>query len=309
MILLTPVFRAIKEKYPEMGIHVLAGRNNYSVIKDNPRLEKVIVHEKTPVKILRTISTLKKTKYEYMIDPKDHLSSESRIFAKLVKAKTKIGFNKPGSKNFDLSIPGNKENTKLHYIRRCFNAFEYIGITCPERIPRPELFTNSESDDYVVDFLLALQQKPVIVINISASNPGKMWSNDKWEILIQNIDSAIYNLVLTFAPSEKEVAVDLKSRCPKLNMFRSRSMNDVISLINAGKLLITPDTSLVHVASAFNKPLLGMFSSLEEQFIKFGPLSDTREIIRSKQGDGGIKSIEAEEVIEAYVRISEKFKS
>ena len=66
MILSTPVFRAIKEKYPDAEINVIAGRHNYSVISNNPRINKIIIHKKPPVFVLINIFRIRKHFYDYL---------------------------------------------------------------------------------------------------------------------------------------------------------------------------------------------------------------------------------------------------
>ena len=69
MILLTPMIGAINNKYPGAEIHILASILNYMVIENDKRISKIIVYEKTPVKFLKTIMSVRKEKYDFYIDP------------------------------------------------------------------------------------------------------------------------------------------------------------------------------------------------------------------------------------------------
>jgi ADP-heptose:LPS heptosyltransferase len=299
MILATPLFRAIKEKYPDAEIHVLAGRHNYPIIKDNPRISRIIVFEKSPLKMIQTILTIRETKYEYLIDPKDHHSTESRFIARIAMADRKIGYNGNKAQLYDFSIPAHIGNSGRHYIEKCFNSLKFLSIFMDEIVPRPELFTSTDSDKYVESFLARENLRDFILINISASRGTKLYVQEKWEIVINHLISRGSRVVITFAPTEKKFAEELFQKCKELVLFNSRSINDVISLVKKAKILITPDTSLVHIASAFNTPLIGLFGGLEEEFQKFKPLSDRFIALRSPLGVDGIKGIEANEVIKA----------
>src|ERR1700687_4376105 len=46
LLLATPVFRALKNAYPSVQIHLLADTYNAKAIQDNPRLDKVWVWDK-----------------------------------------------------------------------------------------------------------------------------------------------------------------------------------------------------------------------------------------------------------------------
>jgi len=305
MILATPMLRIIRDNHPDAMIDVVAGLQNHSILRNNPHVRKVFVHDKSPLKLLKNLIDIRSENYDILIDPKDHSSTESRMIACVVRAGVKVGYNPPGKEIFGRGIPGSDANEELHYVSRCVNALRIAGLEIPADIPRPELFPGEDSLSYTDAFLEEKNAGSFITLNLSASNPGKLWENSKWERVLKESILRDWSIVVSFAPSEKELADDLKSRCPGLILFRSRSIEDVTALISRTALLITPDTSLVHIAAAFDKPILALFSSLEDFYKKFYPLSSKKIVIRSRQGDGGIKSIEAEDVIESVVRAKE----
>jgi ADP-heptose:LPS heptosyltransferase len=284
---------------------VVAGIQNHIILRNNPHIRKVYIHDKSPLKLLRNILDIRREQYDFLIDPKDHSSTESGMIARIVRAGIKVGYNSSGKNIFNCGIPGSETNEELHYVSRCMNALEIAGLDIPAEIPRPELFPGDDSITYTDSFLDQSNAGQFITLNLSASNPGKLWENSKWERVLNESAIRGRSIVVSYAPSEKDLAEDLKSRCPGLILFRSRSIVDVMALISRTVLLITPDTSLVHIAAAFDKPILALFSSLEDFYKKFYPLSSRKIVIRSQQGDGGIKSISAEDVIESVVRATE----
>jgi ADP-heptose:LPS heptosyltransferase len=298
MILATPVFHAIKAKYPFAEIDVIAGRHNHSIIENNPYINDIIIHKKPPINILINIFRIRKKTYDYLIDPKDHFSNESKFFAWITKAHIKIGYNQVNKKIFNISVPGLSENKGLHYTLRHFQAIKPLGIDMPDKAPRPELFPSENSEEYVRGYIKKLPDKPLIVLNISASKINKMLQPEKWTTILRKTDFSAWNVVITCAPTELEIAKYIAERSLFPYLFKSRSMDDVISLVKASSLLITPDTSLVHIASAFNTPMVGLYSGLDTQYEKFKPLMDDFVIIRAKKGDYGIHSVNEDEVIE-----------
>ena len=86
-------------------------------------------------------------------------------------------------------------------------------------------------------------------------------------------------------------AGEISKICPNLNIFQSRSLQDIFSLIKNSYLVITPDTAVVHIAAAFNVPLLGLYSGLDDFFNKFHPLSNIYQIIRAPKVFDGIEPI------------------
>lgn len=301
MILLTPMFSEIKNKYPDSEIHVLAGRNNFEILLGNPNINKIIKYDKSIFKISRTIFNIIKTKYDYWIDPKDHLSEESRIIAQLARAKHKIGFNIPAFKKvFDIDIP--TSNAFLHHTQIGINALKPIGITLPGILPKPQLFIDSISYQKYINFIGNLNNK-YILINLSASGEHKMPNIEFWINFIKIINSGEYLIILSAAPNEHKTALEIKSRFNNLLFFSANNIRDTFPLIKNAHLLITPDTAIVHIASAFNTPLLALYSGLDDFFAKFYPQSDIQEIIRADIGDKGVKSIKLEQILNGFYKI------
>ena len=117
MILLTPLFNRIKHLFPNANIDMLAGRHNNKIVSNNPHLNNIFIYEKTPLKFISLVNRIRKKRYDFLIDPKDHYSRESHLFAKLIKANNKIGFN-PKEKYFNQTIPSQEENEGKHFIER-----------------------------------------------------------------------------------------------------------------------------------------------------------------------------------------------
>ena len=299
MILATPMYSAIKKLYPDSSLTVLASIPNHPVLKDNPNIDNVLILDKSPLKLLNLFHQIRKTGFDLLIDAKDHYSNEGRFIAMFSDAVKKIGYNRPGDNVYDIPIDEYEKNTELHYTTRCLKALVPLGYELSEKIPRPELSLMPESMSYVESTLKKAAGKKIIVINISASNLGKMWDNSKWKQYIESLNTDEVFPIVSYAPEDRDVAQDLLERV-SINEFKSRSINDVIALISKAELLVTPDTSLVHVAAAFNVPLLGLYSGLDDFYTKFAPLSDVKVVLRSPKGIDGIKEISASELIEAY---------
>jgi ADP-heptose:LPS heptosyltransferase len=301
MILATPMFSMIKKHYPDSELNVLASRINYPIIKNNPNVDEIFVLDKAPHKLIPLITRIRSKSFDYLIDAKDHHSTESSIIARIVRANMKIGYNPSKKQYFTVGIDGDEGNKGLHFTMRCLKPLKHLKINPPDSIPRPELYPSEDSVGYVRSFLDDSQDKKIIVINLSASKREKMWDNDKWSVFIRSLDTN-YFPVITYAPQDKDIARDLLSRVT-VNDFKSRRMDDVIVLIKEADILVTPDTSLVHIAAAYDKPLLGLYSGLDEFYSKFHPLSSVFEVVRAPKGSNGIKEIKAEQVVEGFLAL------
>lgn len=297
MVLMTPLFSEFKKLFPYSKITVFAGPSNYSILLNNPHINQIVTIEKSPLGIIKTLFSLRFNKYDYWIDPKDHFSKESRIIAKIVNAKHKIGFNLLNkTKVFDLDLPIPQEN--LHHTQIALNSITALGYEPNKVIPKPILFTSEDSNLFVEQFVSNFDNG-FVILNISGSSEHKMWDNSNWIEFLNNV-KITKPIVLCFAPNEKLRAEKLIQSNPTLIPFYSRNINDVISLTAKCTYLISPDTAIIHIAAAFNKPVFALYSGLEHFYSKFHPLSDSFISVRAAKGDKGIKSITAKFAIQEF---------
>ncbi|MBX3044232.1 MAG: hypothetical protein KIT33_03850 [Candidatus Kapabacteria bacterium] len=304
MVLMTPLFSEIKKLFPESEITVFAGPSNNSIIQNNPNISKIFTVRKSPVGVAQLLLKLLSTKFDYWIDPKDHFSKESRIIAKFAKANQKIGFNHPDKiRVFNIDLPQSNEN--LHHTLITLNSISCFGYVLPDTIPRPELHTNESSDGFVEKFLAENHvYDNFAVLNISGSHERKMWDNSSW-VEFLNLSGISVPIVLCFAPAEKMRAEELCRQFEKLIIFNSRDINDIVSIVSRCKYLLSPDTAIVHIAAAFNKPVFVLYSGMDNFYVKFHPLSEKYITVRAKKGDSGIKSISPREAIQKFNKFLE----
>ncbi len=279
MILCTPAFSAIKSKYPNAELCAIAGAGNYSVLKNNPYIDLVIPYRKSLGGIMRMLSFLLFNRFDYWIDAKDHKSGESQLLAKLARAKVKIGYNNESKATFHHSVPSNIQNKELHFTERVFNALKYLGISSSDKIPKPELFVSGELSSSAKSFYKSLSPKKNLLINLSATSEARIYSADNWSKVIDAIDSSKYNIILSFMPSEQHIADKLQQEFPEIIFADSHSIEEFMALIKHCDVLISPDTSAVHIAAAFEKRLIALFNDYPDNYAKFRTVNPNATII------------------------------
>jgi ADP-heptose:LPS heptosyltransferase len=77
----------------------------------------------------------------------------------------------------------------------------------------------------------------------------------------------------------------------------------MVALAPLVNVVVTPDTSMVHIASAFNIPQIALFPSVEWNLRKFRPLSDSSIVIQPKPGEQ-LATIPVDDVVKALESIA-----
>ncbi len=301
LILITPLLKALKEKYKGCEIHFLAGRKNYDVALNHPLIDKALIYRKDPISLIKLFLQLRFSKYDVWIDPRDHESSEGWLLALAARAEVKIGFNAPGKKTYTHAMKSDRELSGLHYTTRVLTALEYLDIKTEDN--KPVLYVTPDSEQYLDKFLAENNISKYCCLNISANGPDRYWQTEKWIEFINRIDKKGNEIVLVSLPGDLNSAEQIKRSCDNVHIFNSRSIIDIFSLVNRTACVITVDTSIVHIASAFNKPILALYVNLQNFYSQYLPLSETYRIVFSPEEGAPINKIPVEDAVNKYVSL------
>ena len=296
MALTTALFNAVKSKYPSAQIDVIASKSNYPIPANHKFVNKTFIYNKSPLDILKIALSIRKEVYDYYIDAKDHYSSESRLFAKIAKAKVKIGFNPSDKKRiFDKDIDSDEANKGLHFVARLAKTALHLGIDDVSTF-KPIVCESKDSKLFVENFLKENLLDSFYCVNISAYSDSRMMPAEKWINLIKSFKA---RAVIVGVPEHIEQALKIQSAYDGSALLQTRNVMDLASLIAHAKAVISPDTSAVHFASAFNAPIFALFGKDYTAFTKFAPLSDIKAIIQPTKGDL-IIDIENDSLLSAF---------
>lgn len=300
LILLFPVFEALKKLNPANELHLLASRHNYQAALNHKFVDKVYVYEKG-LKILQTIIKLRKEKYDIWIDPKDHKSGESRALAKFNNAAFKIGFD---TKNnvYDHILAEESTHPYEHITYINMLALHAFGIKAEAL--RPKLFVDSIAEMKLKSFLQTQNITDYYCVNLSGSNADRTWQTEKWIEFLQKLPKPRPFIVIISSPIERERAKEIAENIENSAYFETQSIVEVFSVVANANLVITPDTSIVHISAAFDKPLLALYVNLPRFYKKFYPLNSVFQVVMEAIEGSAVSEISVEKMLDAYKKIA-----
>ncbi|MBP6385598.1 MAG: glycosyltransferase family 9 protein [Pseudarcicella sp.] len=303
LILAMPLFEVLKSNYPQAKIHILASVKNYTVAENNPFIDKVHLHKKG-FHILHTLLKLRNEKFDLWIDPKAHRSSESQWLAKLNNAKFKIGFH-PENKIFDYALASEQTNPEMHMIHMNLKSLEPLGIKITDKI-LPKLFITKENINKFDIFCNTNNIKDFYCVNLSGSAKEREWENEKWIEFLKTIQKDISSIILISSPEKSQEARTIAEKVEKCVYYSTSSINEIYPTIKNTQMVISPDTSIVHLASAYNRPVLGLYGYAS---FRFSPLSDLQEVVTVEENEHTIKEISIDNMLKSYNRLKRKIEN
>ncbi|MGH8578751.1 MAG: glycosyltransferase family 9 protein [Gammaproteobacteria bacterium] len=309
LVLVTPIFRALKQLDPIPEVHLLAGRNNYRVVQAHPFIDKVHVYSKKPRGTLRLIYTLRTTRFDLWIDPKDHPSRESRLFARIGRYRTAVGFNTPGKPRvFSHSVIPHTEQVGVHMSTRALRALEPLGIYAQDA--RPLLGVDPQAAQRLCEFLKEHVVSAYCLVNISGAIPDRTWQTEKWIGLINTIaKESNCDFLICCSPRDYVQARQILQSTANTRLYETPSIIEAVAAVARADLVLTVDTSIVHIASAFNKTILSLQPNIYHNYTKYRPLSQHSRCVMAAKEGATVGEIALESALGAYRSLRQELES
>ncbi|WP_027128201.1 glycosyltransferase family 9 protein [Fusobacterium perfoetens] len=276
----TLMFREIKKRYPDIKIGVVTRGGAIDIIKNNKNVDKIYEFKKKSSYIKKLAREIADEKYDVLIDFTEMLRVYQMMFINLCKARINIGLSKKDWNMFDISIEPNKDFQWTDHITLRYKAYlnklgikENIDLSYDVEVPEN---IEKEIDDYIEK----LPKKELVVINPYGASKHRTFNNETIEKLIEYYQEK--NIIFVFSPDKYE---NIKKYSNYNNVFIYNKMKNIyqsIEFIKKADLVISPDTSIVHIASAFNKKLIAIYSPDKLNFAVWKPTTKNLKVLLCK---------------------------
>ncbi len=301
LVLATPVLRALDRAGCE--VHVLAGRDNHAILDAHPHVHRLWVFDKRrPLALPRLIRALRGERFDAWIDPTDDPSSTSHWLARAGGAAVRVGCNtgirRPA---FTEPIPAFWEDAGPHAVDRALRCLEPLRIEPVGR--RPVLGQPDVVEARVGRFLEDHGVGRYVLVNLSGGHEDRLWPTDKWLAWFERVVPSAGPIVLIHMPREAPTACAILDRFPEVVHAPTPSIQDAAALVRRARALVTPDTALVHIASAFDVPTLALYVNLPAFYCRYLPLATRHEAVIAPGERSPVARIPAEQVVAAWDRL------
>ena len=259
MIVNSLMFREIKKVYPDIKIGVIAKGAAIDIIKDNPNVDKIYEYYKDRKKIKDLALKIKEEKYDLLIDFSEMLRVNQMMLINLCGARINIGLDRKDWKLFDLSIESGKDFKWTEHITKRYLAYLIkLGLKKENIDTSYDIYLKDEKKYEA--FFNEIKENKKIILNPYGASKHKSFSIETLENIITYLKDKDIAIILTyFGDKYKELEFLEKKYNYVYIPKKIESILDTAILIKKGDYVISPDTSIVHIASAFNKKMITVY--------------------------------------------------
>lgn len=239
-------------------------------------------------KVLNLGLSLRKNEYDYLIIYHRYKSEKIKVFIKLINPKKTIFIESLDSKHISI-----RENAILQKIfHKKFNL-RYS-------LPNLDNFNSQKKYNCLINLFAGINESKRTIKSFSALKLIFRLFNEFPD----------HHIVLVCEDQNLQVCENIKKIVDqkyKNHLFIENcgksGIKGLIGLCGAVEIVISPDTALIHIASALNKAIIGIFQNDAIKPVVWAPLSDKHEIILGKHVDN-IHDFSIRQIVTAYKEFS-----
>ena len=267
----------------------LAGEKGYTLIKDNPCVDKVFFapvekwkKSKNIIKNLKEwyeiIIKLRKEHYDIALDTQMLMKSipftmfcgaKRRLIAKDAREFSQIGANE--------IIPKITDKFNIPIVKSYLKFAQYLGYdTSNIKVTLPE--TSPEDENYINELIKNIDpNKKTVVIAPATTWVAKHWDKNNWKNLVEKLENK-YNIIFTGGEKDNELINYINKNNPHLNLAGKTSLLQLVALLRKSDLLLSLDSGTTHLGWATQVPkVISIFCCTPKSL--YAPIGDSEKYV------------------------------
>lgn len=258
IVLTTPVIRYLSLSFPEALLDFCTREPFLSLLAGDPRLSALHTPESLPTQ-----------RYDLVVDLQNN--RRSRALCRSLRAKRMVRYKKPNIRKWllvhaHLNLFPRIESVVTRYLR----ALDGI-CTLPADVLGCELYCSPADQTFASCF--AASSQPTLAICFGARHYTKRYPSSQFARVVSHLlDAQPFRILLLGGADEIADAKRLLQALPVrhhasiLNLAGQCTLMQSAAVLAAADMVLGNDTGLMHIASAFKRPLYLLFGSSVSQF-------------------------------------------
>jgi heptosyltransferase I len=251
-----------------------------SLVAEHPLVDEIIIFDRrNKLRAFRdVIGQLRSRHFDLLIDLQVYF--KAGLLTGFSGASRRIGFDRARAR--DANWLFTTERIPVHPVQHVqdqyFEFLKHLGID-PEPV-RWDLGPTDTEREWQREFISQFD-RPIAPIVVATSKPAKDWIPERWA-QVADILYEQYGLmpVLVGGTSERERNAEriiLEKARHKPHSALGSGLRRLVSIIDAGALVLSPDTGPLHITVALDRPVISLMGFTDP--LRSGPYTKFRDLI------------------------------
>ncbi len=261
VLLTTPLFRVLREQFPQARLTALVNQGTESVLKHNSCLDHVaVLPGGNWIRQIQFLQFIRSCRFDCVIDVSD--GDRSAFITAISGARMKIGFNREGlwrGKVYSWSIKG--QYGTMHMLD--YHAQSLIPLGMEPRVCAPELNVSDEESQAAEQILANYGLKGVnwVMLHPAARYWFKAWPPERFAALGDALIKEGFQVALIGSEHERSVAEEVIQAGQQkfISLVGKTTIRELAALMKQSCLFVGNDAGPMHMAAAVGCPVVALF--------------------------------------------------
>ncbi|KJG40172.1 glycosyltransferase family 9 protein [Photobacterium angustum] len=272
---ISPIIEAVKNKWHTAKIVVLCTTKNQDVVYNDERVECFVLPPKEQWYKYPKILSKFQEKVDLLIEPAALDRAHRCIIGYTLKPKLTICLHQEAK----CVLPTITEIARDNISQAQVSANMMLSYGFEKVDGTFKVYENKITKIKTEQYLDSNNISDFIVLNPFASSSERSLNIEKSIGILTKVKERNINSVLllpSYISNLKEWQDELKNVC---HVITVSSINESLTIIKNSNGVISVDTSIVHIASSYNKPTIGIYTHAGIKVINWMPQSDKKHIV------------------------------
>ncbi len=253
-MLTTPILRQLRATFPSATIDALTKPAYSAILHGNPALDSIFTTE----------NFKPETHYDLIVDLQNNLTSRKyHRFGETVVKYRKENWKKFLLVQFKVNLYQGYESVVERYVK----SLEPVGVRLDEK--GCEMFLSDEEKEFGKKHRTA--EMPVLAVCFGAKHFTKRFPPERFASALNHLleKRAVEIWLLggkEDAPFANMILEQVKMKETVKNFSGKHTLRETASLLSSADAVLSNDTGLMHIAAAFQKPIVVLFGSSVKEF-------------------------------------------
>ncbi len=264
VLLTTPVVRCLKQQVPDAEVHFLTRGANGELLKGNPNIDKLLLLQES---MDETVAMLKRENYDFVVDL--HNNHRTRKIRLSLGVQHSV-YRKENLRKFVYVWTKLDVMSGRHVVDRYMQAVERLGVAddgkglevcLPAELVGARLLEQRVGELKLADVL----DVPYVAIACGGQHATKRLPLERVAELCAHLKECV--VLLGDAGDRSRIEQSGISLSPNVvNLCGRTTLMQTAAIVAASKVVVTSDSSLLHIASVFSRPVVAVWGATTPSF-------------------------------------------
>jgi heptosyltransferase I len=283
-----PVLNALKRANPTTRITWILQPGPAALIRGHKSVDEIMIFDRTRglMAFADTAAKLAKRRFDLVINLQVYF--KAGIVTGFTNAPIKLGFDRARARDLNWLFTNRKiaPSPVQHVQDQYFEFLTVLGLA-----PQPiewDLGPWPEEREWQRTFIASID-RPIASIVVATSKPEKDWFPERWAEVCDAVHEAFgMQVILVGGRSARELAaervvMDRAKHKPRSEL--GSGLRNLVSILDASALVLSPDTGPLHMSVALNRPVISLMGYTNPK--RTGPYRRFRDLIIDAYGEPG----------------------